>query len=62
MRAAFEHILKTFPVVIQGGQTDNGAEFRGTFKELIQERGMAMQVIQPRSPKQNGDAGRCRCT
>ena len=35
MRAAFERILETFPVIIQGGQTDNGAEFRGVFKELL---------------------------
>ena len=62
MRAAFERILETIPVVIRGVQTDNGSEFRGVFDELLQERGIAMQVIQLRSPKQNGYIERCRRT
>ena len=62
MRAAFEHILEIFPVVIQGVQTDNGAEFRGVFEELLQKRGVAMLVIQPRSPKLNGCVERCQRT
>ena len=36
MRAVFERILKTFPIVHPlGGQTGNGSEFRGTFEELL---------------------------
>ena len=62
MRAAFERILETFPVVIRGSQTDNGSEFHGIFEELLRECGMAMQVIQPRSPKQNGCVERCQHT
>ena len=48
MRAAFERILETFPVIIRGSQTDNGSEFRGAFEELLQEHDIAMQVIPPR--------------
>ena len=62
IRAAFGRILETFPVVIPGVQTDNGSEFRCVFEELIQERGMVMQVLQPCSPKQDGCVGRCQCT
>ncbi len=42
MRVAFERVRETFPVVIRGGQTDSGSEFRGVFGELLPERGMAM--------------------
>ena len=62
MRASFERILETFPVVILGVQTDNSTEFRGVFEELLQKHGVAMQVIQPRSPKQNGCVERCQRT
>ena len=59
MRVAFERVRETFPVVIRGGQTDSGSEFRGAFGELLPERGMTMQRIQPRSPGQNGRVERC---
>ena len=62
MRVAFERILEAFPVEIRGVQTGNGAEFHGGFEELLQERNIAMQVIQPRSPKQNGCVERCQRT
>ena len=42
-----------------GGPTDNGTEFRGVLEELLREHSVAMQVIPPRSPKQNGCVGRC---
>ncbi len=53
MRAVFERIFEIIPVS-SGSQTDNGSEGRGVFEELLQERGIAMQIIQPRRPKQNG--------
>ena len=45
-----------------GGQTDNGAGFRSVFEEFLQERGMAMPVIQPRRVKQNGCVEWCQRT
>ena len=60
MRATFECILETISVVIPGVQTDTGFEFCGIFEELLQERGIAMQAIQPRSPKQNGCVEWCQ--
>ena len=62
MRAAFERILGTFPVVIQGGRPTTAPSSADAFEELFQEHGMAMQVLQPRIPKQNGCVGRCQRT
>ncbi len=47
MRAAFGRILETSPIVIPGGARPTTAPgFAASSRELLRERGMAMQAIQ----------------
>ncbi len=59
---ASKRILKTFPVEIRGSRPTTAPRVPWRLRELLQERDIAMQVIQPCSPKQNGCVGRCQRT
>ncbi len=59
-RAALEQLLDTFPVQVRGEQVDNGSEFRSAREQFLHERGIPMQLIQPRSPNQNAHVERCQ--
>ncbi|MFH0951770.1 MAG: DDE-type integrase/transposase/recombinase [Patescibacteria group bacterium] len=51
---AFKEVIKTFPFVIFGIQTDNGSENRGDFHQYLGQRGIAHYFTPKRSPNWNG--------
>lgn len=61
--AAFlNELIQTSPFPIKGIQIDGGSEFKGAFEEACRQRGIALYVLPPRSPKLNGCVERCNRT
>jgi putative transposase len=50
------------PFPVQALQVDGGSEFMGGFEHACQERGIALYVLPPRSPKLNGPVERLNGT
>lgn len=51
---AFKQAVQYFPFRIDGIQTDNGGEFRGTFHQYLVSEGIAHYFIPKKSPQWNG--------
>jgi transposase len=51
---AFKQAVRYFPFRIDGMQTDNGGEFRGTFHQYLVSEGIAHYFIPKKSPQWNG--------
>ncbi len=50
----YHKVQQVYPLKIRAVQTDNGAEFLGTFDELLQEQHVPHLFSYPRCPKING--------
>lgn len=55
---ALKQALQAFPFFIQGIQTDNGGEFRGSFAEYLKANGIKHRFIPKRSAPWNGKVER----
>ena len=61
--AAFlDELVTRMPVPIQAIQVDGGSEFMAGFETACQQRGIALYVLPPRSPKLNGRVERLNGT
>lgn len=61
--AAFlDELVARMPCVVQAIQVDGGSEFMAEFEEACQQRGIALYVLPPRSPKLNGRVERMNGT
>ncbi len=61
--AAFlDELVARLPVPVQAIQVDGGSEFMSGFERACQERGIALYVLPPRSPKLNGRVERLNGT
>ncbi len=60
--AFLDELVDRMPVPIQAIQVDGGAEFMAGFERACQERGIALYVLPPRSPKLNGRVERLNGT
>lgn len=47
-------LMESSPFSIKAIQIDGGSEFKGAFEEACRQRGIALYVLPPRSPKLNG--------
>lgn len=53
--AAFlDDLVSSSPFPIKGAQIDGGSEFKGEFEKACKQKGIALYVLPPRSPKLNG--------
>jgi len=48
------HVLDALPFAVTSIQVDGGGEFRGAFGCACRQRGIALYVLPPKSPKWNG--------
>jgi transposase InsO family protein len=55
-------LVDRMPVPVQAIQVDGGSEFMAEFETACQERGIALYVLPPRSPKLNGRVERLNGT
>lgn len=53
-----EKMQREFPFPIKSIQVDGGSEFMAEFEQACQEKGIALFVLPPKSPKYNGDVER----
>lgn len=60
--AFLDELLARMPVPVQAIQVDGGSEFMAAFETACQERGIALYVLPPRSPKLNGRVERLNGT
>jgi len=60
--AFLDELAARMPVPIQGIQVDGGSEFMAGFETACQQRGIALYVLPPRSPKLNGRVERLNGT
>lgn len=60
--AFLDELQARMPVPIQAIQVDGGAEFMAGFETACQQRGIALYVLPPRSPKLNGRVERLNGT
>ena len=60
--AFLDELIARMPVPIQAIQVDGGSEFMATFETACQDRGIALSVLPPRSPKLNGRVERLNGT
>ncbi len=49
-----DHLIRQAPFDIESVQVDGGSEFMAEFETACQQRGIALFVLPPRSPKYNG--------
>ena len=61
-RAFLDELAARTPFPIRALQVDGGSEFMAEFETACQERGMALFVLPPRSPKLNGHVERANRT
>jgi len=61
-KAFLAEVEARMPFPIQGIQVDGGSEFMASFETACQERGIALYVLPPRSPKLNGRVERLNGT
>ena len=57
-RQFLEKMQQEFPFPIKSIQVDGGSEFMAEFEQACQEKGIALFVLPPKSPKYNGDVER----
>jgi transposase InsO family protein len=55
-------LIARSPYAVRAIQVDGGSEFKADFERLCQERGIALFVLPPRSPKLNGGVERANRT
>ena len=60
--AFLDELVQRFPFPVQAIQVDGGSEFMAGFEERCEERGIALHVLPPRSPKLNGRVERLNGT
>jgi transposase InsO family protein len=60
--AFLDELLARMPVPVQAIQVDGGSEFMAGFETACRERGIALYVLPPRSPKLNGRVERLNGT
>ncbi len=60
--AFLDELQSRLPVPVQAIQVDGGAEFMAGFETACQQRGIALYVLPPRSPKLNGRVERLNGT
>jgi len=60
--AFLDDLLARMPVPVQAIQVDGGSEFMAGFEIACQDRGIALYVLPPRSPKLNGRVERLNGT
>lgn len=60
--AFLDELWRRMPVPIQAIQVDGGSEFMADFERACEQRGIALYVLPPRSPKLNGRAERLNGT
>jgi len=61
-RAFLDDLTGRMPFPVQAIQVDGGSEFMGAFEAACQDRGIALYVLPPRSPKLNGRVERLNGT
>ncbi len=61
-REFLTELVTRMPVPVQAIQVDGGSEFMSVFETACQERGIALYVLPPRSPKLNGRVERLNGT
>ena len=59
---ALEAICARMPFPVRGIQVDGGSEFMNVFEEAVRDRGIALFLLPPRSPKLNGRVERANRT
>lgn len=60
--AFLEELVDRMPFPVQAIQVDGGSEFMAEFEQSCQQRGIALYVLPPRSPKLNGRVERMNGT
>ncbi len=60
--AVLDELVARMPVAVQAIQVDGGSEFMAGFERACQDRGIALYVLPPRSPKLNGRVERLNGT
>jgi putative transposase len=55
-------VCARMPFVLRAVQVDGGSEFRASFEDACQRRGLRLFVLPPRSPKLNGNVERAQRT
>lgn len=61
-RSFLDELVARLPFPVQAIQVDGGSEFMAGFETACQERGIALYVLPPRSPKLNGRVERLNGT
>ena len=61
-RSFLDDLIARMPVPVQAIQVDGGSEFMASFETACQDRGIALYVLPPRSPKLNGRVERLNGT
>ena len=61
-RDFLEEVQARLPFPLRAIQVDGGSQFMAEFKAACQERGIALFVLPPRSPKRNGHVERANRT
>ena len=61
-RSFLDDLVDRLPVPVQAIQVDGGSEFMASFETACQDRGIALYVLPPRSPKLNGRVERLNGT
>jgi transposase InsO family protein len=61
-RAALEAVLERMPFEVRAVSVDNGSEFMADFEVACRDRGIALFVLPPRSPKLHGSVERANRT
>ena len=60
--AFLDELITRMPVPVQAIQVDGGSEFMAEFEQACEQRGIALYVLPPRSPKLNGRVERMNGT